>query len=60
MAVNLKIVEGAVIQVNHIQHPKIKKVDGKKFENVDCKCNKKFIEQIPEASRKQLFETFWN
>lgn len=37
---------------------KNKKVDGKIFENIDYKYNKKCIEKIPEASRKRLFETF--
>lgn len=30
------------------------------MENVDCKCNKKWTKKIPEASRKRLFEMFWN
>lgn len=38
---------------------KNKKIDEKKFYNVDCRCKKECPQKISEAARKNLFKKFW-
>lgn len=36
-----------------------KEVAGKLYQNFDCKCKKKCVENMPEVARREIFDTFW-